>query len=235
MVYFTNNLLCIPNMADKLTKRQEEVLTLIRDFFLENGQAPSLGELQDKLGFSSKRGVVNHLLALENKGYIFRTSEPRGIQLLDEDDSKLEYEYIIGLPIFGYANAGTPLVDAKEESLGILKVDRNILGKGLGKNLFALIVEGDSMNEREVNGVKIEEGKYLVVDKGGEIRDGDVVVVVIDGCATVKNISLKNNEMVILYPESSNSKHQPIYLDAESDFLINGKVIKVLENPMRIT
>lgn len=223
-------------MADKLTDRQEQVLTLIRDFFLENGQAPSLGELQDKLGFSSKRGVVNHLLALENKGYIIRSSEPRGIQLLDEtDDSNLEYEYLIGIPIFGYANAGTPLVLAEEEALGVLKVDRNLIGKKSKKGLFGLIVKGDSMNERELDGIKVEEGKYLIVDKKSEVQEGDLVVAVIDNSATVKNISLKTNDMVVLYPESNNPKHQPIYIDSDSDFLINGKVVKVLDNPMRIT
>jgi repressor LexA len=223
-------------MADKLTQRQEQVLTLIRDFFLENGQAPSLGELQEKLGFKSKRGVVNHLIALENKGYIFRSSEPRGIKLLDEtDDSNIEYEYLIGIPIFGYANAGTPLVMAEEEALGLLKVDKNLIGKKAEKDLFALIVKGDSMNERDLDGIKVEEGKYLIVDKEAEVQDGDVVVAVIDNSATVKNISLSNKDMVVLYPESNNPKHQPIYIDSNSDFLINGKVVRVLDNPMRVT
>ncbi len=221
-------------MADKLTDKQERVLTLIRDCYLENGFAPSLGELQNMLGFNSKRGVVNHLEALENKGYIIRTSEPRGIQLIgEEDDANLQYEYLIGIPIFGYANAGTPLVSAQEESLGTLRVDRNLFGRKAAKNLFGLIVKGDSMNQKEVDGVRIEEGKYLIVDKDADVQEGDVVVAVIDNSATVKNISLDARNMVVLYPESDNPIHQPIYLDASSDFLINGKVVKVLDNPMK--
>jgi repressor LexA len=222
-------------MAEKLTERQEKVLTLIRDFFLENGQAPSLGELQKKLGFSSKRGVVNHLIALENKGYIIRTSEPRGIQLLDENsDDNLDYEYLIGIPILGYANAGTPLVAAEQEALGVLKVDKNIIDKKSKKDLFGLIVKGDSMNNRDFDGINIEEGKYLIVDKSAEVQEGDAVVAIIDNGATVKNISLKTKDMVVLYPESDNPKHQPIYIDSDSDFMINGKVVKVLDNPMKI-
>ena len=222
-------------MADKLTNRQEEVLTLVRDFFLENGYAPSLGELQNKLGFSSKRGVVNHLIALENKGYIIRTSEPRGIQLVNDlDDGNVNYEYLIGIPIFGYANAGTPLVSAEEESVGILQVDRTLIPRISKSSLFSLIVKGDSMNERIIDGVKIEEGDYLIIDQESEVENGDTVVAIIDNCATVKNINLNNKDMVVLYPESNNPKHQPIYLDSNSDFLINGKVIKVLNNPMQI-
>ncbi|MCK9415260.1 MAG: transcriptional repressor LexA [Candidatus Dojkabacteria bacterium] len=220
-------------MAEKLTNRQEEILSLIRDFFLENGYAPSLGELQSKLGFSSKRGVVNHLSALENKGYIIRTSEPRSIQLLDgNDDANLEYEYLIGIPIFGYANAGTPLVMAEEEALGILKIDRNLIGRKSKENLFGLIVKGDSMNERVLDGIKIEEGNYLIVDKDAKVEEGDAVVAIIDSSATVKNISLKTEDVVVLYPESDNPTHQPIYIDSDSNFMINGKVIKVLDNPM---
>lgn len=223
-------------MAEKLTNRQEEILSLIRDFFLENGYAPSLGELQSKLGFSSKRGVVNHLSALENKGYIIRTSEPRSIQLLDgNDDANLEYEYLIAIPIFGYANAGTPLVMAEEEALGILKIDRNLIGRKSKENLFGLIVKGDSMNERVLDGIKIEEGNYLIVDKDAKVEEGDAVVAIIDSSATVKNISLKTEDVVVLYPESDNPTHQPIYIDSDSNFMINGKVIKVLDNPMTST
>ena len=222
-------------MGDKLTKRQEKVLNIIRDFFLQNNQAPSLGELQGMLGFKSKRGVVNHLIALENKGYIIRTSEPRGIQILENiDDNNIVYEYLIGIPIFGYANAGTPLAAAEEDWIGKIKVDKSILGKKSNKELFALIVKGTSMNKKELNGERIEDGKYIIIDKQADIQEGDTVVAIIDSSATVKNISFKNQDMVVLYPESSDSKHQPIYIDANSDFMINGKVIKVLNNPMKI-
>jgi repressor LexA len=90
------------------------------------------------------------------------------------------------------------------------------------------------MNERELDGIKVEEGKFLIVDKQAEVQEGDIVVAVIDDSATVKNISLKTNNMVVLYPESNNPKHQPIYIDSDSDFMINGKVVKVLDNPMKI-
>ena len=58
-------------MDIRLTAKQEEVLRIIRNFYLEKGFAPSLNELKDVLGISTKRGVVIHLIALEKKGYIF--------------------------------------------------------------------------------------------------------------------------------------------------------------------
>lgn len=214
-------------MDEKLTDRQEKVLSTIRNFFFDNGYAPSLTELQGMLKISTKRGVVNHLEALEKKGYIIRTSEARGIQIIDEAKEEV-YEYLVGIPILGYANAGTPMVLADEQNLGILQVERSLIGNK--KNLFGLIIKGDSMNMRSLDGKRLEEGHYLVVQKDKEYENGDVVVAIVDGCATVKNIK-KEKDIVILYPQSSNSLHKPIYLDSNSNSMINGKVIKVLDNP----
>ena len=38
--------------------------------------------------------------------------------------------------------------------------------------------------------------------------------------------------MITLYPESTNPLNQPIFLDKDTDVMFNGKVIKVLENPI---
>jgi repressor LexA len=214
-------------MDEKLTERQKLVLNTIRNYFLDNGYAPSLTELQQLLGISTKRGVVGHLEALEKKGYIIRTSEPRGIQVLDDEEPV--YEYLVGIPILGYANAGTPLVLAQEENLGVLQLDPALIDK-TDQNLFALIVKGDSMNMRNINGKPLDDGQYLIVHRDAEYGDGDVVVAIVDGCATVKNIK-KENGLFILYPQSNNPIHRPIYLNSKSDTMINGKVIMVLDNP----
>jgi len=214
-------------MDEKLTERQKVVLKTIRNYFLDNGYAPSLTELQQMLEISTKRGVVSHLEALEKKGYIIRTSEPRGIQVVNEEEPV--YEYLVGIPILGYANAGTPLVLAQEENLGVLQLDPNLVDSK-NQNLFGLIVKGDSMNLRDIDGKALKEGNYLVVQKDAEYEDGDVVVAIVDGCATVKNIK-REKGLVILYPQSSNPLHRPIYLNTKSDSLINGKVVMVLDNP----
>jgi len=214
-------------MGGILTKKQEKVLRIIRRYYLENGYAPSLGELQEFLGISTKRGVVNHLIALEKKGYIIRTGDPRGIHIVDNDE-EIVYDYLIGVPILGYANAGTPLVSAEEETLGHIKIDPKLVNKK--NDLFALIVKGDSMDLAEVEGKNIEEESYLIVQKNAEIKDGDVVVAIIDNSATVKRFK-KGDGMITLYPESTNPLNQPIFLDKDTDVMFNGKVIKVLENP----
>ncbi|MBI2356832.1 repressor LexA [Candidatus Dojkabacteria bacterium] len=211
-------------MNQYLTEKQVKVLTTIRDFFLEQGNAPSLSELQQLLRINTKRGVVNHLEALEKKGYILRTSEPRGIRLVEEE----EYQYMIGIPILGFANAGKPLAIAEEDRLGLLHVDKTLLTHK--SDLFALIVSGDSMNRKIIDGKQMKDGSYIIVSKEAEIYNGDTVVAVLDNSATVKSYK-KDEDMIILYPESDNPIHQPIYLDQYSNSLINGKVIKILERP----
>lgn len=215
-------------MGSILTSKQENVLRAIKNCYLENGYAPSLNELKDELGITTKRGVVVHLLALERKGYIFRTSQPRGIHMV-EDDEQIVYDYLVGVPVLGYANAGIPMVSAEEENLGILKIDRNLLGKK--KNLFALIIKGDSMDRADIDGEELSDGKYIIVQKDTQFDQGDIVVAIIDNSATVKRIQ-RSKDMIVLYPESSNPANMPIYIDHNTEGLINGKVVKVLENPI---
>lgn len=211
-------------MNPYITEKQQKVLTVIRDFYLESGYAPSLSELQKILKINTKRGVVNHLNALEKKGFIIRTSEARGIQIVEEE----EYDYLIGIPILGYANAGTPLAMANEDRLGVLHIEKTLIKPK--KETFALIVKGDSMNQKVVNGKLLSDGSYIIVAKDQDIKNGDVVVAVLDNSATVKTIKY-DGDMIVLYPESNNPKHTPIYLDKYSNSLINGKVVMVLENP----
>lgn len=214
-------------MDSILTKKQEAVLGIIKRYYLEQGVAPSLNELKDELGITTKRGVVVHLDALEKKGYIFRTSQPRGIHMAENDD-EIVYDYLIGVPILGYANAGIPMVSAEEENMGVLKIDKNILGKR--RNLFSLIIKGDSMDQAVIDGHTLKNGKYVVVEKDADFDDGDIVVAIIDNCATIKRFK-RGRDMIVLYPDSSNPANTPIYIDKNTDILINGKVVKVLENP----
>ena len=211
-------------MQISITEKQERVLGFIRDYFLEKGVAPSLTELQEHLGISTKRGVVTHLEALERKGFIIRTGGARGIHL-QEDES---YEYLIGIPILGYANAGTPLASAQEDHIGTLKIDNKLLKKK--SNIFSLIVKGDSMNKHSLNNVLLSNGNYVIIEKDAEVKDGDAVLAIIDDSATIK-IFKRQNDIITLYPHSYSHSHQPIYLDKDRESIINGKVIMALENP----
>jgi len=212
-------------MSTFLTQKQQKVLEVIQEYYTSNEEAPTLSELKDLLGIKTKRGVVKHLDALQKKGYLNRTSRPRGIFVIGLNDNRST----MGIPVLGYANAGQPLVFADEDIIGTIIVDKGIIKNK--NDLFALVVKGDSMNMRTVNKVPIVDKNYVVVQKGSEYTDGDVVLAVVDNAATIKTYK-KSQNSIILYPESNNPVHTPIYLRNDVQGFINGKVIAVLENPI---
>ncbi|MDP3964629.1 MAG: S24 family peptidase, partial [bacterium] len=93
-------------------------------------------------------------------------------------------------------------------------------------------VSGTSMNKAKVNGKTIQSGDFILVDAHTkEFRNGDRVLVVIDGLATVKTYRSLDGKMIALLPESTDKIHKPIFLTPEDNFVINGRVIDVLKMP----
>ena len=209
-----------------LTPKQKIVLQAIKKFFSENGRMPTIRELKQenaKLGlkFKSLRSVFLYLNALEEKGFIKRASRNKGIEL--KDPAKKNF---VNVPVLGMANAGTPTFFAKQNIEGYLKVSKALLKN---REVFAVRVFGDSMNLSEINGKKIQEDDLILVDPHVKnFNNGNKVLTIIDGLATVKTFKKINKKMIGLFPESTNKKHQPIYLTPADDFIINGKVIDVL-------
>ena len=230
MVYLVYHLFIlnfnINNMSKDLTLKQRKVLEAIQQYIYEYEEPPTLPELQEELGISTKRGVAKHLEALEKKGYVYRNGKPRGIVLTDPNYVQNTY----GIPILGYANAGSPLVFAEEDIIGTIHVDKDLVKKR--KDIFALIVKGDSMNMKTVDRIPIADGNFAIVQKGGDFHNGDPVLAVINNGATIKSFK-KSSNSIILYPESTNPIHTPIYLRSNNDGFINGKIIAVLENPRK--
>ena len=62
-------------MKDELTDRQREVYDFLLGFWRNKGYPPSIREVAGHFGFKSTRAVVDHLGALERKGWIVRTRE----------------------------------------------------------------------------------------------------------------------------------------------------------------
>jgi len=56
-----------------LTARQSAVLNFVRDHTMRLGYPPTVREIADRFGIASPNGVIGHLKALENKGFIRRS------------------------------------------------------------------------------------------------------------------------------------------------------------------
>lgn len=67
-----------------ITARQQEMLDLIREHVATHGWPPTVRELGARMGIRSTNGVIDHLKALERKGFIARNDMlSRGIRLID--------------------------------------------------------------------------------------------------------------------------------------------------------
>ena len=88
----------------KLTKRQQEVLELIRQNIEDTGYPPTRVEIAQKLGFRSANAAEDHIKALAKKGAIeIVPGASRGIRLPQSDIPD-------GLPIIGQVAAGNPIL-----------------------------------------------------------------------------------------------------------------------------
>ena len=176
-------------MAKELTKRQREILDFIIDCVRERGMPPTIAEIGEEFGIASTNGVNDHLVALEKKGYIERSSKARGIIITDKAAINLYQSEVGVLPLVGRVAAGAPIL-AQENIEGQVPVDASMAQR----RAFCLRVTGDSMIEDG-----ILDGDIIIVDQGKKAYPGDVVVALVEDEATVKHF----------YPEGATVELRP--------------------------
>jgi repressor LexA len=114
---------------------------------------------------------------------------------------------------------------AEENHRGWVRLPKDYF-KSAGANFFLLRVKGNSMNRAVVNGERIEDGDLALVRQQPRPESGEVVVVLVDGEATIKRLA-KGPGYYLLKPDSTNPKHEPIIV--AKDFLIQGVVTRILK------
>lgn len=200
-------------MADRVpTERQERILAVIRDFTEQRGYPPSVREIGERVGLSSSSTVQSHLKSLEKHGLIHRDpTKPRALVASADRAAAAERRDVEHgvLPIIGKVAAGVPIT-ATENIEGEFPVPADLARR---HGAFMLKVVGDSMIE-----AAILDGDLIVVAPQPDARNGEIVVAMLDGEATVKRF-YREAGRVRLQPE--NRTMQPIYAD---DVTVLGKV-----------
>lgn len=194
----------------ELTTRQQQIYDYLVESYRESGYPPTIREIGFRFGIRSTKGVVDHLTALERKGYIRRVmGKSRAVELLGSGLVGGE----AGVPLLGRIAAGVPLL-AEENVEDRITIDPVFLG---GKDEFLLRVNGESMIEAH-----IADGDLILVRPASEARNGEIVVALIGDEATVKRFFRKGNR-VELRPE--NRTMSAIVVDpSDGEFRIVGKV-----------
>jgi SOS-response transcriptional repressor LexA len=210
----------------KIHPIQKSILQIAEKYDLKQ---MSLGKISRLVGESYAQTAKHHISQLKKKRLLDENLKliHSNLDFLREGSNKL-----ISIPIIGAANCGEASLIAEENIEGFLKVSPRI-----AKNrdrLFVLRADGDSMNNADVYGQKIEDGDYVLIDgRSKDFQSGEYVVSIIDGMGNIKKfIQDKNNHQIILVSESKDKKkYPPIYIheDDFSTYRIAGKVIQVLK------
>ena len=207
-------------MKDKLTDRQEEILTFIKQFTLDSGYPPTLREIGKHFQISSTFGVKRHLEALVKKGFInIESNASRGISMIRRNSDDLidatfrDDNVFVKIPVIGRVAAGIP-INAVENLEGSLVVDPSFLKKA--EDAFALRVKGDSMINAGIN-----DKDLVIVSPKEQAKNGDIVVAMLNDEATVKKFEFINNKIRLI---AENNAYLPIEVKTEDDFKLIGKV-----------
>lgn len=197
----------------KLTKRQEDILSFIKDEVKKKGYPPSVREIGKAVGLASSSTVHGHLERLESKGLIRRDpTKPRAIEIIQPIEDVSSRGNAVQLPLVGKVTAGIP-ISAIENIEEYFPFPEQLLPSQ--EQVFILEVIGESMIE-----AGILDGDLVLVRQQQAADNGDIVVAMTEeNEATVKRF-FKESNCIRLQPENANM--EPIIVQ---NVTILGKVI----------
>jgi repressor LexA len=197
---------------EQTTERQRRILEVIREFTAERGYPPSVREIGERVGLSSSSTIHAHLKTLERHGLISRDpTKPRALR--SEVAAGPPVPQTVVMPVIGKVAAGVPIT-AQENVEGEFVLPASF---ARGSENFMLRVQGDSMID-----AAILDGDLIVVRPQRTANNGEIVVAMVDGEATVKRF-YREDGRIRLQPE--NPAMEPIY---SSDVTVVGRVEAVV-------
>jgi repressor LexA len=195
-----------------LTKRQKEIVDFIRAYRSAHGISPTQREIRENFNLSSFGTVQKHLKRLEEKGALSREwNRSRGISPADEEIRKGRE-----VALLGTVAAGRPIEPFPDQET--IEVPSSLLGRG---EHFVLRVRGDSMVE---DGIR--DGDYVIVARQSTARNGQTVVALVRGEATLKRY-YSEGARVRLQP--ANAAMKPMTVDAR-DLTVQGVVTGLIRD-----
>jgi len=187
-----------------LPPQRAAVLAWLRQA-LTSGQSPSLADIAEAFGFSSRNAAQKHVQALCEAGLLEQVSgRKRGLRL---PGGAAE---LLPLPVLGRVAAGQPI----GADIGLdqqLWLDRRLFSP---RPDYLLKVQGDSMIDDG-----ILDGDLVGVHRTPSARDGQTVVARVDGELTIKRLQQRGDGVRLL---PRNPAHAPIVIERGQDFAVEG-------------
>lgn len=188
----------------------QSVFRDIEIFFRENQRMPTYGEMMEALGVRSKSVVhfwVGKLLAA-------------GLLVKDTGGFLKLTRTTPGIPLVGSVQAGLPS-PAEEAFRDVISLDEYLINRP--DSSFLLSVQGDSMN-----GEGIKEGDMVIVERGREPKNGDIILAEVDGDWTMKYFRKEGKDVVL---EAANPKYAPIH--PQQELRVGGVITAVVRKYLR--
>jgi len=187
-----------------LTPRQRAAYDFIRSFSERNGFAPSFDEIRRHLRLASLNSVAKLIAQLRRRGALAPAPSNSKRRLEPASRGTRGETRAAGtVPLLGVIAAGRPIeaVETPEE----IEIPSSLLGAG---ERYALRVRGDSMIEDGIH-----DGDAIVVRRARRAENGQTVVAILDGEATLKRLHQKGR-WIELHP--ANAAMAPLRVPAES-------------------
>ena len=225
-----------------LTFKQNQLLSFLIKKIEENGVSPSYEEICKELSLKSKSGIHRIVKSLEERGYIERlknraraiapkkniNGQPYFANVISINkkinDLKLKEKVKINnietnrIPLLGKIAAGTPLeaISNNDKFIDVPSSDPSF------RECYALYVEGDSMIDEG-----ILDGDIVIIEKKQDVKNGDIVVALIDKEeATLKKFR-KRGDTIALEPANKSYKTQSYGPDR---IIVQGKLKTLVRN-----
>jgi repressor LexA len=193
-------------LTTDLTEKQARVLSCITQGIRDQGYPPTFQELAQELHLTEKN-ARDYVLILERKGYLRRQPNvARGITLLKQPSM----EPLLEIPFVGRVMAGKP-VEIFEDHEPIL-VPPLLLRTGTH---FVMEVRGESMIDDGIH-----DGDLVIVQQQTTPNNGDTVVAVVRGEATIKRFYRRGTNVEL---RPANAHMTPLQVEAQ-DVEVKGVV-----------
>lgn len=135
---------------------------------------------------------------------------------LVEDKQTVDTVQITTAPVLSKVSAGMPMY-SEENIVDYIYLPAHEVKAG--KEVFGLVVEGDSMNQ------EFKEGDIVIVEKDSIVENGEIGVVMVNGYnATLKQVKYVQDSIVLM-PKSDNPAHDPQIYNKDDEITIIGKVV----------
>ena len=205
-------------MQKQISNKELAAIEAMRSYLMKNGRMPSIRELMRELDYKSPRSVSVLVQNLVEKDVLSR-KEDGGLQLVQYElqADELNSEQTVKVPLVGAIACGVPIL--AEENIEAMFTVSVKLAKQPGSYFFLRAV-GDSMNKKGIN-----DGDLMLIKQQDAANDGDIVVALIDNEATIKELKV-NTQNVVLMPHSTNPEHMPVILTR--DFKVQGVLVSVI-------